>query len=552
MDYRTKPRGIRRWAASLFVVWLVCMCLDQIAQASNFEAGISFMTIATAGGEPLAVYRLGGRLHPLLVHFPIALVLTALAIEFLGLIRRHPKPSTTAMICLLLGIVFAGLSIASGLANHEFESHGRLVEDTIQWHKWLGIATGSMGALALLLGGVSLVFAAASVKPFYFFALFCSGALVGITGHFGGSIVYGGGYLSSIIWPEKEPPSALDPPSTNVVLSQNANDSAQSPATVFFATDIKPIFESRCANCHGESRQRGQLRLDRFTAIFAAEQSDWVVQPYNPDASELFRRVTLPAGHEDAMPPKGERLSNDQIAGIRRWIDEGAHEQPIRATTQPHLQEDRQEPRTFDNDPVLSGETAVQTRLPRPDVDWASIRSHDPEDTAQALTRLRESGAIAKRVFQGSDAMEVGFNLLGDHVSNDHLALLDGLESTLVWLNLADTSITDDGLVSLSAFSELRRVHLQRTNITNDGIEAIGALPEVHYLNLYGTQIDDAALPMLMEWPKLRDLYLWESGATLEGVRQFRQARPDVNVVYPVNTAPVQNKPTESESDAPG
>ena len=42
------------------------------------------------------------------------------------------------------------------------------------------------------------------------------------------------------------------------------------------------------------------------------------------EKSEIIRRVKLPAGHDDAMPTKGKRLTDDEITLLEFWIKQGA------------------------------------------------------------------------------------------------------------------------------------------------------------------------------------------------------------------------------------
>jgi hypothetical protein len=89
-----------------------------------------------------------------------------------------------------------------------------------------------------------------------------------------------------------------------------------------FSTQIRPILAEYCLHCHGHDEQQlqGDLRLDtREGAIRHA------IQPGAPDQSELIARV---ASDDDSlrMPPAetGKRLSAEQIAVLRQWIDQGA------------------------------------------------------------------------------------------------------------------------------------------------------------------------------------------------------------------------------------
>jgi hypothetical protein len=93
------------------------------------------------------------------------------------------------------------------------------------------------------------------------------------------------------------------------------------PAAVQFSRDILPILSENCLRCHGpdERARKAKLRLD--TSDGAAR----VLVPGKSSGSELIRRIT--SLEEDVImpPPKtGRKLTDQQKAILRRWIDEGA------------------------------------------------------------------------------------------------------------------------------------------------------------------------------------------------------------------------------------
>lgn len=92
---------------------------------------------------------------------------------------------------------------------------------------------------------------------------------------------------------------------------------------VDFSTDIKPILEQHCLECHGsEAREGGLLLTDRATALLPNDSGAIGIVPGDSAASELMRRIrsTDPSSQ---MPPD-DRLSAEQIDLLRRWIEEGA------------------------------------------------------------------------------------------------------------------------------------------------------------------------------------------------------------------------------------
>lgn len=94
--------------------------------------------------------------------------------------------------------------------------------------------------------------------------------------------------------------------------------------TVDFVKDIQPIFEAKCAKCHGAEKQKGGYRLDdRQTALHGGDEHAPNILPGKSADSPLVQFI---AGLDPdlKMPSKGEPLTSDQVGLIRAWIDQGA------------------------------------------------------------------------------------------------------------------------------------------------------------------------------------------------------------------------------------
>jgi len=95
------------------------------------------------------------------------------------------------------------------------------------------------------------------------------------------------------------------------------------PAKVDFNRDIQPIFKSHCHKCHGEASSKNGLRLDRKVDALKGGDSGRVIIPGKADVSILYRNVST-TDNSNAMPPKGPRLSSQQLDLIKNWINQGA------------------------------------------------------------------------------------------------------------------------------------------------------------------------------------------------------------------------------------
>lgn len=88
----------------------------------------------------------------------------------------------------------------------------------------------------------------------------------------------------------------------------------------FFETDVRPILVKRCYACHGESKQKGSLRLDALETMLGGGESGPAIVPGKPEESLLIEAINYESFE---MPPK-EPLPPEEIAVLTRWVRIGA------------------------------------------------------------------------------------------------------------------------------------------------------------------------------------------------------------------------------------
>ncbi len=93
-----------------------------------------------------------------------------------------------------------------------------------------------------------------------------------------------------------------------------------------FNRDIRPLFAQHCTACHGGVKAAGRISfVYRDQALAAGKSGKAAIVPGNPDGSELIRRVISTDPDERMPQPEhGPALSEEEIATLRRWIEEGA------------------------------------------------------------------------------------------------------------------------------------------------------------------------------------------------------------------------------------
>jgi mono/diheme cytochrome c family protein len=299
---------------------------------------------------------------------------------------------------------------------------------------------------------------------------------------------------------------------------------------VDFAKSVQGVFEARCIDCHGSKKQKGDLRLDSQEAAFAE-----VIKPGKSGDSELYKHISLPADHEDRMPPKGDPLTKEQIATIKQWIDEGAN---------------------WPKELVLisakdrAAAEAAANKLPEPEIKEAPVS--DGEKSAIAKLSSGEgigdksSAPLVMTLAQNTKLIYANFRLIGKDVNDGHLALLADIQN-LSELDLANTQITAAGLGHIKGNKNLTKLSLANTSIDDAALKQIKELTNLMSLNLYNTKVTDAGLASLKDMKFLRKVYAWQSGVTEQGAAELKKTLPNVDVNLGFKLAKVEPKKEEKK-----
>jgi len=133
-----------------------------------------------------------GRLHPLVLHFPIGLVLAAAGAELLAILTRRESWRTLGVANARAGGALAAVTAIAGwaLTSAPFVEPSRLLE----WHRWVGVA-GATAAVAAAVVSTKLRGQSRHWLIFYQAGLFGAAALIGLAGHLGGTLVWGADFL---------------------------------------------------------------------------------------------------------------------------------------------------------------------------------------------------------------------------------------------------------------------------------------------------------------------------------------------------------------------
>lgn len=140
-----------------------------------------------------------GRLHPLVVHFPIALLIVAFLMECVAGLRRRAEPAAGSGVVLTIAALGAIAAAAFGWMNADTRGVAADLQSTLAIHRWTGIAVAGLAVVLLLTHIGARSGRSLPAIRFHRFLLFISAATVMVAGHFGGTLVYGPEYLNDVI-----------------------------------------------------------------------------------------------------------------------------------------------------------------------------------------------------------------------------------------------------------------------------------------------------------------------------------------------------------------
>ena len=261
--------------------------------------------------ETFWLWQFLGRLHPLLVHFPIGLLCIALLFELIDWKHKSTVLRDGTRIITWISAGSAVIAVAFGLllASSEDSSGTNL-----EIHRWAGIAT-------MVLSLVTAFVLRSGNRSLFRGLLLTTVFGVSFAGHYGAMLTHGEDYLSSVLPGNKtvEPEGETE---ADFVLTNNGALSAEQIQNL--NVEVRTILAHNCYSCHSETKMKGDLRLDSKEAIMKGGENGVVVVPNHPDKSELIRRISLPKGDKDAMPTKGKRLTEKEVKLLEFWIEKGA------------------------------------------------------------------------------------------------------------------------------------------------------------------------------------------------------------------------------------
>lgn len=261
------------------------------------------------------------------------------------------------------------------------------------------------------------------------------------------------------------------------------------------------VLAGKCLACHGPTLQKGGLELGTYERLVKGGDDGAVIVAGKPEASELLRRLTLPADDDEHMPPtpKPQPLAAE-IETLRRWIAAGA--------------------------PAYAELSAAADSVPAPSP-LPVVPPADPKHLAQLAARFVHTEPLAR----GSNVLAVTFAAVAPQIDDAQLeACLAPLREQVAELSVARTKITDRSAALIASLPHLTVLDASGTDLSPRGLELLAKAPTLTRLTVSRTKLGTAAVEPLSRLKSLRTLHAWSSGLTAADSEALRRALPNLLV----------------------
>jgi uncharacterized membrane protein len=423
--------------------------------------------------------QVAGRMHPMILHFPIVFIV--LYVLWVLFFQKKISPQETARNIgewlLLLSAFASAVTALMGLFLSKEEGYDA---EALQWHKWSGVG---VSLLMLLWYGFRKNFA--ETKTGTISATLVSFAAIIFTGHQGAGITHGQDFLLAPLLPEKK---------QQQVLLEDAE---------VFTHMVKPILQAKCMSCHNSKKAKGELVMETKELLLKGGKDGKLWDSTDANFGLMMKRIHLPLEAKKHMPPQGkQQLTEDDIAILNNWIKSGA-DFKIKVID------------LAANSELRKIAERIFTTIETDEYDFAATDENK-------VKSLNNNYRIVYPLAKNSPALGAEFFSAAQFKPESLKDLLE-VKQQLVSLNLDKMPVKDEDLKTIGQLSQLRKLNLSFTGITGATIHELNGLKELKQLSLSGTAIKADALKSLSSLKQLNKLFIWNTGLKEDAIKQLQQ-----------------------------
>ena len=358
-----------------------------------------------------------GRLHPMILHFPIVLLILAMLMEFFrfrSTFANERLYDQFTTVLLLSGALLAAITAIMGLFLAREPGYD---SNSVQWHKWFGASIVFISSAIYWLRNASWY-----KRPMAQSGAVATVCFLMIAGHYGANITHGDNFVLGPVMKSSRQLVPID-------------------QALVYRDVVQPIFETKCIACHNQDKLKGGLMLIDEKSVLKGGKSGKLFVPGQPQVSLLLERIHLPEEEKKHMPPSGKpQLTAAEMNVLYQWIKANADFKK-KVTDLP----------ATDSLRIASAIFLKPAEAAEEQYDFAAADEKE-------IKKLNNNYRVIYALANGSPALAVNIYNKSTY-STKALDELNGIKKQVVSIDLNKMPVKDGDLKTIAGFENLRRLN---------------------------------------------------------------------------------------------
>jgi len=421
-----------------------------------------------------------GKLHPLVLHFPIVIGI-AIIIYFL-FFQNRPLEENTEKLVLVGNALTASIVALLGLFLSKQDAY---TATTLNLHKWGGVSIAFISGSFIYIKNISSSLKKILAIGYLFVLLFFT--------HQGALLTHG--------------ENALSIPEPVVVKTEEVkkNDSS----LTVYEKAIEPILAQKCVSCHGPEKIKGNLQLQSPELIIKGGKDGNILNGIQNEEALLLQRIHLPNTDEKHMPPDGKlQLTIEELNLLSKWVKAGGNfTKKISELTK------------TDSLSILAMAYKAPTKS-----------SGDNKNNAPDLKEYNSSYLTVNYLFNGSEEIEVNF-FQSSFYKKEQLTNLLKIKDKIVSLNMQGMPLTKEDLAIIVQFTHLKKLNLNYTKLALNDLEPLKTMTSLKNLSICGMELNQNSLTKFLEKSTFSEIHIWNNHSNEKEFEQLSTSNKKIKII---------------------
>jgi len=421
-----------------------------------------------------------GKLHPLVLHFPIVIGI-AIIIYFL-FFQNRPLEENTEKLVLVGNALTASIVALLGLFLSKQDAY---TATTLNLHKWGGVSIAFISGSFIYIKNISSSLKKILAIGYLFVLLFFT--------HQGALLTHGENALS------------IPEPVVVKIEEVKKNDSS----LTVYEKAIEPILAQKCVSCHGPEKIKGNLQLQSPELIIKGGKDGNILNGIQNEEALLLQRIHLPNTDEKHMPPDGKlQLTIEELNLLSKWVKAGGNfTKKISELTK------------TDSLSILAMAYKAPTKS-----------SGDNKNNAPDLKEYNSSYLTVNYLFNGSEEIEVNF-FQSSFYKKEQLTNLLKIKDKIVSLNMQGMPLTKEDLAIIVQFTHLKKLNLNYTKLALNDLEPLKTMTSLKNLSICGMELNQNSLTKFLEKSTFSEIHIWNNHSNEKEFEQLSTSNKKIKII---------------------